>query len=139
MIILRQKSYASLNPDFIGNLELISNQANNAFPNEKSIGMEIVYGKNSRLGIKCEIFFGWDDIDYVHVSVMSNNQIFDENSQKKLTEGDLKDLILSSILELQKENIPGTKNKLKFLYDQIKALPTRKSLTQKSFSNISIQ
>lgn len=134
MIILRQKNYTSLKPDFIGNLELIADQANNAFPNEKGVGMEVVYQKNSRLGIRCEIYFGWDDVDYVHVSVMSNNQMYDEYGQKKLNEQELKDLLLTSISGMQKENIPGTKNKLKFLYDQIKALPTRGSVTQKSYS-----
>lgn len=134
MIILRQKNYTSLKPDFIGNLELIANQANNAFPNEKGVGIEVVYQKNSRLGIRCEIYFGWDDVDYVHVLVMSNNQMYDEYGQKKLNEQELKDLLLTSISGMQKENIPGTKNKLKFLYDQIKALPTRGSVTQKSYS-----
>lgn len=112
--------------DFIGVLENIANEANKKYPNQKGVGMEIVYKPNSVKNMKAEIFFGWDDCDYLHVNCYNDGRMQnDDDYREYFSEELLKERLIDEINELLEENIPGTKEKLEYIKRSIENLKTK--------------
>lgn len=100
-------------------LEEIGNQAQKKFPMEHSIALEVDYRPISK-DTRAEIIFGWDDQDYVLITVEKSGAILDDNDGfNPVTPKEVIEQLLGSIKELQKERIPGTMQKLEFLRKEI--------------------
>lgn len=114
--------------DFLSTLEDIAVTANKNFPNQKGVGMEVVYRPDSKLPIRAEVFFGWDDCDYLHATFTRDEKIINEDDPREhFSEVLLRDRLIFEIDQLLKERIPNTKEKLEYIKSELEGLTNLKS------------
>lgn len=114
--------------DFLSTLEDIATTADKKFPDQKGVGLEVVYRPDSKRPIRAEIFFGWDDCDYLHITFTRDGKIINEDDPREhFSEALLRDRLILEINNLLEEKIPRTKEKLEYIKSELEDLTKLKS------------